>query len=124
MVGLSRILFIALLLICLGSQVRPDSPDHRYSVGDTVPIYANKVGPYHNLQLVTFPFFLHKQCHLERYDYYDFPFCSPDTVIEKKDNIGKILAGERLVSTTYTVGFLVDKEFELSCVRIKQEHVK
>nr|GEW23661.1 nonaspanin [Tanacetum cinerariifolium] len=104
MVGLSRIPFIALLLICLGSQVRPDSPDHRYSVGDTAPIYANKVGPYHNLR--------------ERYDYYDFPFCSPDTVIEKKDNIGKILAGERLVSTTYTVGFLVDKEFELSCNKI------
>ncbi|PWA41325.1 nonaspanin (TM9SF) [Artemisia annua] len=102
MVGLSKISFIALLLICLGSQVRPDSPDHRYRFGDTVPIYAYKVGPYHN--------------RWERY--YDFPFCSPDTVIEKKDNLGKILTGERLVSTPYTVGFLVDKEFELSCNKI------
>lgn len=41
-----------------------------------------------------------------------------DSVIEKKDNLGKILTGERLVSTPYTVGFLVDKKFELSCHKI------
>ncbi|PWA63976.1 nonaspanin (TM9SF) [Artemisia annua] len=42
----------------------------------------------------------------------------PNTVIEKKDNLGKILTGERLVSTPYTAGFLIDKKFELSCNKI------
>ncbi|KAM0043437.1 putative nonaspanin (TM9SF) [Helianthus debilis subsp. tardiflorus] len=50
----------------------------------------------------------------ERYNYYKFPFCSPDFVREK-DNIGKMLTGESLVSTPFIVGFRVDKEHELLC---------
>ncbi|MFS7961800.1 putative nonaspanin (TM9SF) [Helianthus anomalus] len=100
MVGLSKVPFVTLLLILLGTQVNSDAYDHRYSIGDVVPIYANKVGPYSNRG--------------ERYNYYDFPFCSPDSVHEK-DNIGKMLTGESLVSTPFMIGFRVNKEYELSC---------
>ncbi|KAM0043445.1 putative nonaspanin (TM9SF) [Helianthus debilis subsp. tardiflorus] len=100
MVGLSKIPFVTLLLIFLGSQVNSDAYDHRYSIGDVIPIYVSKVGSYSN--------------RWERDNYYDFPFCSPDSIHEK-DNIGKMLTGESLVSTAFMIGFRVDKEHELLC---------
>jgi major membrane immunogen (membrane-anchored lipoprotein) len=42
------ILVIAVLITCCGTQVRSDASDHRYKEGDPVPLYANKVGPFHN----------------------------------------------------------------------------
>jgi hypothetical protein len=36
---------------------------HRYRPGDAVPLYANKVGPFHNPS--------------ETYRYFDLPFCAP-----------------------------------------------
>lgn len=42
--------FYCLLLTVFAafSAVRSDSSDHRYKQGDIVPLYANKVGPFHN----------------------------------------------------------------------------
>lgn len=42
----------AFLLVLLVGLVRSDSSDHRYKPGDFVPLYANKVGPFHNPRLV------------------------------------------------------------------------
>ncbi|CAH1431153.1 unnamed protein product [Lactuca virosa] len=95
-----KIQFIALLLISLGSQVISDAFDHRYSNGDTIPIYANRVGLYSN--------------PMEAYDYYDLPFCSTDAV-KKKVNLNELLAGGHLVPTPYKVEFRVDKVLELLC---------
>jgi hypothetical protein len=40
---------IAVLLLLSGAdQVRSSASDHRYKEGDAVPLYANKVGPFHN----------------------------------------------------------------------------
>ena len=40
---------IALLLLLSGAdQVRSSASDHRYKEGEVVPLYANKVGPFHN----------------------------------------------------------------------------
>ena len=54
MIVLPKIHFLTLLLIYLGSQVQSNATDHRYSDGDTVPFYANKVGPFSNAQYVTY----------------------------------------------------------------------
>ncbi|PWA78497.1 nonaspanin (TM9SF) [Artemisia annua] len=102
MVGLPKVLYVTLvLLICIGSQVESDDSNHRYNKGDIVPFYANKVGPFHNAQ--------------ETYAYYDLPFCSPETLIEKKLNLGEMLNGDRLVSAPYKLEFLVDKDYEVLC---------
>lgn len=38
-----------LLLLCFGVDgVVSDASDHRYKTGDHVPLYVNKVGPFHN----------------------------------------------------------------------------
>lgn len=42
---------VVLAVLLLGSVtevVRSDASDHRYKQGDEVPLYANKVGPFHN----------------------------------------------------------------------------
>ncbi|PWA41326.1 nonaspanin (TM9SF), Major facilitator superfamily domain protein [Artemisia annua] len=101
MVGLPKVLYVTLVLICIGSQVESDASNHRYNKGDIVPFYANKVGPFHNPQ--------------ETYAYYDLPFCSPETLIGKKLNLGEMLNGDRLVSAPYKLEFLVDKDFEVLC---------
>lgn len=44
--------FVVAVMVLLSSsavtKVRSDGSDHRYKQGDTVPLYANKVGPFHN----------------------------------------------------------------------------
>lgn len=37
-----------LLLLACGSRVGADESDHKYKEGDHVPLYVNKVGPFHN----------------------------------------------------------------------------
>ncbi|KAJ9554346.1 hypothetical protein OSB04_018391 [Centaurea solstitialis] len=101
MVGLPKTLVITLVLVYLGSQVESDASDHRYGDGDAVPFYANKVGPFHNPR--------------ETYAYFHLPFCSPDTVKEKKLTLGEMLNGDRLVSTPYKLEFLVNKDSEVLC---------
>ncbi|KAG5531885.1 hypothetical protein RHGRI_026482 [Rhododendron griersonianum] len=94
-------LVIAIIATCLGSQVRSDASDHRYNRGDPVPLYANKVGPFHNPS--------------ETYRYFDLPFCLPAHVKEKKEALGEVLNGDRLVSAPYTLDFLADKDSEVVC---------
>jgi hypothetical protein len=40
------VLAVTVLACVLGAAV--DGSDHRYKEGDRVPLYANKVGPFHN----------------------------------------------------------------------------
>uniref|UniRef100_A0A2P2MKB3 Transmembrane 9 superfamily member n=1 Tax=Rhizophora mucronata TaxID=61149 RepID=A0A2P2MKB3_RHIMU len=54
---------VAVLVLCVVvGQVRSDASDHRFKAGEDVPLYANKVGPFHNPS--------------ETYRYFDLPFCS------------------------------------------------
>ncbi|KAI4365802.1 hypothetical protein MLD38_021759 [Melastoma candidum] len=78
-----------------------DSSDHRYKEGDPVPLYANKVGPFHNPS--------------ETYRYFDLPYCSPDDVKDKKEALGEVLNGDRLVSAPYKLEFMKDKDVQVVC---------
>eukprot|EP00232_Nephroselmis_pyriformis_P024087 CAMPEP_0182865824 /NCGR_PEP_ID=MMETSP0034_2-20130328/7890_1 /TAXON_ID=156128 /ORGANISM="Nephroselmis pyriformis, Strain CCMP717" /LENGTH=611 /DNA_ID=CAMNT_0024998143 /DNA_START=30 /DNA_END=1865 /DNA_ORIENTATION=+ len=75
--------------------------DHTYKVHETVPLYANKVGPFHNPS--------------ETYQYYDLPFCRPDGIEHKSEDLGEVLEGDRMMSTPYHVDFRVDREHEVLC---------
>ncbi|KAM1129796.1 hypothetical protein EV1_039125 [Malus domestica] len=92
---------IALLILSGADLVRSDGSDHRYKEGDFVPLYANKVGPFHNPS--------------ETYRYFDLPFCSPDAVKEKREALGEALNGDRLVSAPYKLEFLRHKDTEVAC---------
>ncbi|KAM7529432.1 hypothetical protein LguiB_032842 [Lonicera macranthoides] len=95
-------LFVAtLLVICSGNQVRSDSSNHKYKAGDQVPLYVNKVGPFQNPS--------------ETYRYFDLPFCLPAHLKEKKEALGEVLNGDRLVGAPYKLDFLVEKDSETVC---------
>ena len=46
LMAMSVIAFV--VFVCGVSRVSSDASDHRYKEGDLVPLYANKVGPFHN----------------------------------------------------------------------------
>ncbi|MCD7454453.1 hypothetical protein HAX54_024892 [Datura stramonium] len=54
---------VVLFVLCCVSPARSDGSDHKYKAGDPVPLYANKVGPFHNPS--------------ETYRFFDLPFCAP-----------------------------------------------
>ncbi|CAL9054776.1 transmembrane 9 superfamily member 3 [Musa acuminata AAA Group] len=93
---------VAALLLCFGvAGVVSEASDHRYKQGDPVPLYANKVGPFHNPS--------------ETYRFFDLPFCIPDHVTEKKEALDEVLNGDRLVGAPYKLDFRVDYDSELLC---------
>ncbi|CAD5185688.1 transmembrane 9 superfamily member 3-like [Musa acuminata AAA Group] len=93
---------VTALLLCFGvTGVVSDASDHRYKQGDPVPLYANKVGPFHNPS--------------ETYRYFDLPFCVPEHVTEKKEALGEVLNGDRLVEAPYKLDFRVDRDSEPLC---------
>ncbi|KAB8885425.1 hypothetical protein FH972_026793 [Carpinus fangiana] len=98
------ILVIAVLITCFGTQVRSDASDHRYKVGDPVPLYTNKVGPFHNPS--------------ETYRYFDLPFCRTGHETDKKEALGELLNGDRLVGAPYKLDFKKEKDSELVCRRM------
>ncbi|KAL9678712.1 hypothetical protein QQ045_016561 [Rhodiola kirilowii] len=99
-----------LVLSCVVTQVSADASDHRYKAGDFVPLYANKFGPFHNPS--------------ETYRYFGLPFCSPGHVTEKKEALGEVLNGDRLVSAPYKLDILSEKDSEVVCKkRLSKEEV-
>lgn len=91
---------ISILISCSFVLVRSAS-DHSFKVGDEVPLYVNKVGPFQNPS--------------ETYRYFDLPFCPPDHFIEKKEALGEVLNGDRMVDAKYQLNFQVDKETNSLC---------
>ncbi|KAK7276189.1 hypothetical protein RIF29_17324 [Crotalaria pallida] len=92
---------ILIFLCCCTSHVTSDASDHRYKEGDSVPFYANKVGPFHNPS--------------ETYRYFDLPFCLPANMEEKREDLGEILNGDRLVVSPYKMDFQINREPESIC---------
>lgn len=78
------ILFYGLLLASLLSLASSDDHNMRYSDGDEVILYVNRVGPYANPQ--------------ETYMYYSLPFCQPDqsNIEGRMESLGEALQGYEL----------------------------
>lgn len=66
-----------------------------YTPGETVHLWLNKVGPYHNPQ--------------ETYSFYHLPFCRPTHRLKPEDkfsSFGVILDGSQFVNSDISVKFL------------------
>ncbi|XP_027911788.1 transmembrane 9 superfamily member 5 [Vigna unguiculata] len=93
---------LILLLLCATLQFSSSSPsDHFYNVGELVPLFVNKVGPFNNPS--------------ETYEYYDLPFCAPVPIVKKKESLGEVLNGDRLSNALYEFKFREDKIDETLC---------
>ncbi|KAJ6845889.1 transmembrane 9 superfamily member 2-like [Iris pallida] len=99
--GEEAVLAVLVLALVVGLGVEGDGSNHKYKEGDHVPLYANKVGPFHNPS--------------ETYRFYDLPFCVPEHVNEKKEALGEVLNGDRLVDAPYELNFREDKQSTSVC---------
>lgn len=103
--------FMALICVPQLHWTLGSESDHKYAKGDFVPLYANKVGPFQNPS--------------ETYRYFDLPFCPPAQVTEKREALGEVLNGDRLVHAKYELNFREDKELESLCKKtLSREEVK
>ncbi|CAN1252165.1 Transmembrane 9 superfamily member 5 [Linum perenne] len=98
----AAVVLAALTFFSVGSAA-PSPPLRRYNAGDDVPLFANKVGPFHNPS--------------ETYQYYELPFCRPDRVVQKKQTLGEVLNGDRLTSAPHELKFLEKKSRVTLCER-------
>ncbi|KAL1020796.1 hypothetical protein UPYG_G00004770 [Umbra pygmaea] len=53
------------------------------------------------------------------YEYYSLPFCQPEKVVYKAENLGEVLRGDRIVNTPYTVLMTQDKKCQAVCAKLK-----
>ena len=83
-----------LCALALVGSALGDESTHRYTQGEEVTLWVNKVGPYHNPQ--------------ETYLYYSLPFCSTRAVGELEhrwDALGEVLEGNDLISSGMPMRF-------------------
>ena len=74
---------IILLSVFFFSCVLVSATD--YDIDTEIPLYANKIGPYHNPS--------------EQYEYFTIPICEPKEEERKWHNLGEAIGGDRLVKT-------------------------
>ncbi|KAK9279648.1 hypothetical protein L1049_013328 [Liquidambar formosana] len=99
-----RVSLVLVLVTILGFSVghsTSSSENHRYNLGDHVPLYVNKVGPLNNPS--------------ETYQYFDLPFCRPGQVVKKKESLGEVLNGDRLINPLYELKFREEKSGVALC---------
>lgn len=96
--GIFDLLFLSSFFLFLCGSLHASNT---YNVGDHVPLFVNKIGPFYNPS--------------ETYRYYELLFCYPDQVFEKKENLGEVLNGDRLENALYELEFLVNKTQTVLC---------
>ncbi|KAG5179866.1 putative endomembrane protein 70-like protein [Tribonema minus] len=83
---------------CWAGRVLAGENNHKYTPGERMTVWVNKVGPYFNPQ--------------ETYPYYRLPFCRPDMGVEskrKRQGMGEILAGNDLRDSGFSLQFNVNQ---------------
>ncbi|CAI5717095.1 unnamed protein product [Hyaloperonospora brassicae] len=75
-----------------------------YRKGETLPIFVNSLTSTETLLPL---------------DYYSLPFCQPDKIEYKSENLGEYLTANRIENSPYEIKFLEDQECAVLC---KQEY--
>ena len=98
-------LFLVIVgLLCYCKQINADDNNHIYGEKDTISLWVNTVGPYHNPQ--------------ETYPYYQLPYCKPShgiDVVRRIAGIGEILEGNFLHNSGLKLHFATDITREDVC---------
>ena len=91
-------------LLALSVPARGDEDSHVYAEDESVVVWLNKVGPYHNPQ--------------ETYTYYSLPFCVPEGGFHTRKRyagVGEVLEGNELVQSAMAMHFKVDVPRNVLC---------
>jgi len=82
---------LLLLLSCFIGNIYADERTHKYTPGDVVHLWVNKIGPYANPQ--------------EAYEYYSLPFCHPEhEAHEEGGGTSGLLDGDFDLKKVYSAG--------------------
>ncbi len=98
-----RFVLIILFFGFHAGDVLADERTQRYTDGEKITVWVNKVGPYENPQ--------------ETYSFYSLPFCKvdPDKWETRWAGLGEALEGNALVKSDYVVRFKKNSETSLVC---------
>lgn len=80
------VLVVTAQLGCAAAFYLPGVPPVAYKRNARVPLYVNKIESTHT-QLA--------------YEYYSLPFCAPEKIQEESENLGEVLAGDRMSNSLY-----------------------
>lgn len=101
-------LCINVLLIISLIAIDCDDTTHTYELDETVTVWYNHIGPYHNPH--------------ETYEYYSLPLCQPDTVqsdqhvqYKSVNSIGTLINGDNLIDSGITIKFKHNSINQLLC---------
>mmetsp|Transcript_19467 Transcript_19467/g.31871 ORF Transcript_19467/g.31871 Transcript_19467/m.31871 type:complete len:596 (-) Transcript_19467:424-2211(-) len=98
-----RVVVFGIFLVVLCTSCAFAGDKHIYQHKEQVPLYVNKVGPYANPS--------------ETYEYYSLPFCAPDDLTPKHEDLGEVLEGDRLSNSNYDIRYKVDVQWQAICTK-------
>jgi len=112
--GLWKMRCLLLLALLAGiERAEAGERNHTYAVYSKVPLYVNKVGPYHNPQ--------------ETYPYFALPFCKPQFSLAGKlkntAGLGEVLDGHELRDSGIQITFRKDVSMQEICTTEKLSKV-
>ena len=82
-----------------------------YKEADPIELYANKVGPFANPN--------------EVYSFYSLPFCAPEDMEIRREDLGPLLKGDRPRKTLYDIHFRVPQTLKQLCkAKLSEADVK
>jgi len=96
-----KLTLLGIILSLFVLQLQADEKTHTYTNGETITLWANKVGPYRNPQ--------------ETYEYYSLPFCRPNEIIDRSEGLGEALSGYELIKSNFKILFKTDLNDEVIC---------
>jgi len=73
----------------------------QFHESDRINLYANKVGPFANPN--------------EVYSFYSLPFCAPENLEIRREDLGPLLKGDRPMKTLYDISFRVQSSWKSLC---------
>jgi len=85
-----------------GSHYLPGVAPHSYGNRDIIPIRVNSLTSSNTVEPMW---------------YYDLPFCEPDVIRETHENLGEILAGDRIETSAYEIRAGVTEQCKTLCAR-------
>jgi transmembrane 9 superfamily protein 2/4 len=81
------IIFLSICSLCLCFYLPGVAPKD-CTDGETVPLFVNKLTSVHTQK---------------SFDYYTLPFCKPESIHREAENLGQIIAGDRIENSLYEI---------------------
>eukprot|EP00357_Protocruzia_adherens_P032383 CAMPEP_0114993226 /NCGR_PEP_ID=MMETSP0216-20121206/12403_1 /TAXON_ID=223996 /ORGANISM="Protocruzia adherens, Strain Boccale" /LENGTH=571 /DNA_ID=CAMNT_0002356827 /DNA_START=118 /DNA_END=1833 /DNA_ORIENTATION=- len=94
-------LVFTLFFVALVALGHADEKTHKYTKGEVVSLWADKVGPANN--------------PIETYHFYDFPFCRDPASQQQFPSLGEAIEGHRLIESGYGITFREDSSDKILC---------